>query len=75
MLFNNSSLDPESKIKALINYYKQCAMKEALYSYHLPFTRQQIASLTGLRVETVIRTIKRMADQGVLHVENRKIYC
>lgn len=75
MLFNNSSLDPEAKIKALINYYKQCAMKEELFSYHLPFTRQQIANLTGLRVETVIRTIKRMADQGILHVENRQIYC
>ncbi|MCD9616043.1 helix-turn-helix domain-containing protein [Chryseobacterium gleum] len=34
-------------------------MSRKKYSFKVPFTRQQIADLTGMRVETVIRTIKK----------------
>jgi CRP-like cAMP-binding protein len=37
-------------------------------------TRQQIADLTGLRVETVIRTIRRMHEDGILVLKGHKIY-
>ncbi len=74
MLFNNSSADAEGKIAALMEYYKGCPIEENQYSYHLPLTRQQIANLTGLRVETVIRTVKRMADQKLVRLKKRQIY-
>ncbi|HTY38352.1 MAG TPA: Crp/Fnr family transcriptional regulator [Bacteroidota bacterium] len=35
----------------------------------LPFTRQQIGDMTGLRVETVIRTIKMLEQKGVLDLD------
>ncbi|WP_228459647.1 helix-turn-helix domain-containing protein [Chryseobacterium bernardetii] len=39
----------------------------------IPLTRQQMASLTGLCVETAIRTIKHMEKEKILKIENRKI--
>lgn len=53
MLFNNSSIDPMLKIKSLLDYYKQSMINKRPYSYEVPFTRHQIANLTGLRVETL----------------------
>ena len=40
----------------------------------IPYTRQQIADITGLRVETVIRTIKRMKEMEKIKIINHKIY-
>ncbi|PJJ66381.1 CRP-like cAMP-binding protein [Chryseobacterium geocarposphaerae] len=37
-------------------------------------TRQEIASLTGLRVETVIRTIKQLESEGLLVITKGKIF-
>ncbi|MDR6461592.1 Crp/Fnr family transcriptional regulator [Chryseobacterium sediminis] len=73
MLFNNSAIDPMSKIKSLMDYYKGSSLKQIPYSYPVPLTRQQIANLTGLRVETVIRTIKKMAEDNVLRLDGRTI--
>lgn len=74
MLFNNSSSDPVSKIKTLMNYYKKSSSVDKEFDYIIPLTRQQIANLTGLRVETVIRTVKKMEQLNMLKVSERKIY-
>ncbi|MGI9580341.1 Crp/Fnr family transcriptional regulator [Chryseobacterium sp. RRHN12] len=74
MLFNNSAIDPVLKIKSLMDYYKESSLNQRPYSYQVPLTRQQIANLTGLRVETVIRTIKKMADDGILKLDGRRIF-
>ncbi|MEF9479288.1 Crp/Fnr family transcriptional regulator [Chryseobacterium sp. 1B4] len=73
MLFSNSAIDPVLKIKSLLDYYKENSSSQTLYSYKVPFTRQQIANLTGLRVETVIRTIKKMAEDSILKLDGRQI--
>lgn len=73
MLFNNSAIDPMSKIKSLIDYYKENSLKQNPYSYAVPLTRQQIANLTGLRVETVIRTIKKMEQEDIVKIDGRQI--
>jgi CRP-like cAMP-binding protein len=39
----------------------------------VPFTRQQLADMTGLRVETVIRTIKMMEKNGKLFLDGHKV--
>ncbi|AZA84406.1 Crp/Fnr family transcriptional regulator [Chryseobacterium lactis] len=74
MLFNNSSADPLTKISCLLNYFKGFSGDKGQFTYHVPFTRQQIANLTGLCVETVIRSIKKMEKQNVVRITNRKIY-
>lgn len=73
MLFNNSAIDPVSKIKSLMDYYKESSLKQNPYSYQVPLTRQQIANLTGLRVETVIWPIKKMAEDEILRLDGRTI--
>jgi CRP-like cAMP-binding protein len=40
----------------------------------IPYTRQQLADMTGLRVETVIRTIKMMERDKVLEIIEGKIF-
>ncbi len=40
----------------------------------VPFTRQEIANYTGLRVETVIRTLLRMKKNKKVEIIDRKLY-
>lgn len=66
--------DPLIRITKLLNYMKgyfKCVDK---YSFIVPYTRTQLASLTGLRIETVIRTIKKMEIYGHAKIIDRKIY-
>jgi CRP-like cAMP-binding protein len=37
-------------------------------------TRQQVASMTGLRVETVIRVMKELEEQKMITIEKGKVY-
>ena len=37
-------------------------------------TRQEIANFTGLRVETVIRTLKKMQKENKVEIINRKLF-
>jgi CRP-like cAMP-binding protein len=38
-------------------------------------TRQQLANMTGLRVETVIRVIKELEEKKLLSINKGKVYC
>lgn len=59
----------EFRIKAFLDSTKKESKKELI-----PFTRQEIANFTGLRVETVIRTISKMANKNIIEIVNHKIY-
>jgi CRP-like cAMP-binding protein len=74
MLENNASLRPEVRIKGALTYQKSFSEDQSQYSFEVPLTRQQIASITALRVETVIRTIKKLETENFLKIINRKIY-
>ncbi|GEN66130.1 MULTISPECIES: Crp/Fnr family transcriptional regulator [Chryseobacterium] len=74
MLFNNSAIDPQAKIKALMDYYKEYHCRKDKDRYRIPLTRQQIANLTGLRVETVIRAVKKMEKDKLVDIKDRQIY-
>jgi len=74
MLQNNASLNPETRLKGVMSYYKSFSQGNTKYSFEIPFTRQELASFTGLRVETVIRSLKKMELQKIVKIENRKIY-
>lgn len=60
---------PEFRIQAFLETYKKSEEKE-----HIPFTRQEIANFTGLRVETVIRTLSKMNKKKMVEIINHKIY-
>ncbi|MBT2620114.1 Crp/Fnr family transcriptional regulator [Chryseobacterium sp. ISL-6] len=74
MLQKNSSENPEERLKGVMDYLKSFQEKQYDFSFEVPLTRQQLASLTGLRVETTIRTIKRMEKNNILLIKNRKIF-
>ncbi|MBO9690754.1 Crp/Fnr family transcriptional regulator [Chryseobacterium sp.] len=66
--------DPIVKLVKLFDHLKKYFGFEEAYSFLIPYTRQQIATLTGLRVETVIRYVKKMQEQKLVKIESSKIY-
>jgi len=81
VLSDISFYDPEHRIMNLLKYLKKESIGEGAKAgmlrsskpYVVPFTRQQLADMSGLRVETVIRTVKKMEDQGKLKIIGRRI--
>lgn len=66
---------PETKIKIFLDLFKDNQNSNDTENFlQIPLTRQQLASFTGLTVETVIRTIKSMEKSGALKIQNRKIW-
>jgi len=73
---NNSSHHAEVRIKGILTYFKNesDSNNDIPYSYEVPLTRQQLASITGLRVETVIRCIKKMESEKTVEIIKGKIF-
>lgn len=69
-----SSQEPEHRILRIIDYLKQLDKVEGEFTYRLDPTRQQLADLTGLRMETVIRATKWLEKKGELQIKKRKIF-
>ncbi len=67
--------DPEHSITALFNYFKQTKTNICTDCNRIKLTRQQIADMTGMRVETVIRTIRQLHNKGQINIEKGKVYC
>src|SRR5690554_2670751 len=68
-----SSQSPDKRLLKLLNYLKNQNHTASEY-YLVVLSRQQLADLTGLRVETVIRTIKQLEKQAHLKIIEGKIY-
>lgn len=66
---------PETRIAALLNHLKSENKHFCSDCSQFKLTRQQIADMTGLRVETVIRTMRMMHDKGELVIAKGKVYC
>jgi len=67
-----STQDAEHRIVSILSYLKKKEGVKGIFEVNL--TRQNLADLTGLRVETVIRTIKLMQEQKKLKIKGRKIW-
>ena len=74
MVSEISSQEPEHRILRIIDYLKQINKVDGKFNYRLDLTRQQLADLTGLRVETVIRATKSLEKKGEVQIRNRKIH-
>jgi len=70
-----SSQEPEHRILRLLDYMKiYIHHLEQEETYQVDLTRQQIADLTGLRVETVIRACKALEKKNEIKIAKRKIF-
>jgi CRP-like cAMP-binding protein len=74
MVSEISSQEPEHRILRIIDYLKHVDKVEGQFAYRLDLTRQQLADLTGLRVETVIRATKSLEKKGEVQINKRKVY-
>jgi CRP-like cAMP-binding protein len=69
-VINNS---PESRLLSFLKQIKKEHSKKE-EKILIPHTRQELANLTGLRVETVIRTLSRMKKEKKVEIINHKLY-
>ena len=63
---------PEHRVLAIIDFLKNQYGDDN--EHKILLTRQQIADLTGLRVETVIRAVKSLESIGEIEIRNHKIF-
>ena len=69
-----SSENAEHRLLKLIDYLKVYVHKIASHEkYQVGLSRQQMADLTGLRVETVIRAIKSLEKKHEITLESHKV--
>ncbi len=72
---NLSIEDADKRILHLIDHLKTRIYKlKEPFSYQVDLTRKQIAELTGLRVETVIRMVKKLEEEGALKIIEHKVW-
>lgn len=64
-------LNPEERITKHLNGYKK---QEGGKKICIPLTRRELSSMTGLCIETTIRTIKKMEKEKKLEIRRGKIY-
>lgn len=74
-IFLNSltSEDAVHQLLTLLDHLKGRSDTER-HTYRVPYTRKEIAFLTGLRIETVIRTFKKMESEQLIKIIKGKIY-
>ena len=74
MLLNELAVrSPEHRIATLFSYFKTNKKNICPKCQEVQLTRQQIADMTGLRVETVIRTIRGLHEKGSLRINRGKV--
>lgn len=69
-----SSYGPTHRVLTLLKEYKKTYHTEDNKPFLVDLTRQQIANMTGLRVETVIRTIRNLQDEGFVRIQKGKVF-
>ncbi|WP_316787884.1 Crp/Fnr family transcriptional regulator [Pedobacter frigoris] len=69
MLEELANEQAEHRVRTLITYL----LKEVESGQELKVTRQQLADMSGLRVETVIRVVKKLSDQNEFKLHRGKI--
>ncbi len=65
---------PEAVITKLIGYFNRQGKFVCQDCNRLMLTRQQLANMTGLRVETIIRAIKQMEKDDRLSIVKGKVF-
>lgn len=67
--------NPEHTITTMLTHFKKDNHHICNDCNQLKLTRQQLADMTGMRVETVIRTMRTMHEKGKLRIEKGRVFC
>jgi CRP-like cAMP-binding protein len=73
MLATLSINNPSHRIYRVLEFLKTHHKIKEPFEFIVPFSRQQIANLTGLRVETVIRTVKKLEQENLVRISDGRI--
>lgn len=74
MLKEMARKDPEDIVKNLLEYLHRTTTLICTTCHRVHVTRRQIAEMTGLRVETVIRVVQSLRKKGVVGIVDHKVY-
>ena len=67
-----SSHDAQHRILTFLDYLKR-EYGDQQDLFRVDLTRQELSNLLGIRVETVIRTVKQLTTNGEIQLDGRKI--
>lgn len=70
-----ASHHPEQTITSVLGEFKKSNHHFCPKCNQLKLTRQQLADMTGMRVETVIRAMRNMNDKGLIRIKHGKVFC
>lgn len=65
---------PEQRVLSIFKILKDTYGVPGFENYRVELSRQQIADMIGFRVETVIRTIKKLEKKDIFKIQKGKIY-
>jgi CRP-like cAMP-binding protein len=65
---------PEERILGFLQSFRKRSKSPEGKRVLIPFTRQEIANFTALRVETVIRALTKLHKESKVLIERRKLY-
>jgi CRP-like cAMP-binding protein len=74
MLKSLAQHNPDKIIRSLLAYFKHTGNHKCQSCHKILLTRKQIAEMTSLRVETVIRVMRRLEAQKELIISRGKVY-
>jgi CRP/FNR family cyclic AMP-dependent transcriptional regulator len=66
--------EPDQRIRALFGYLNKNSININATNGQIALSRQEIANMIGLRVETVIRTVRKMNDSGEIKIRHGRIF-
>lgn len=62
------------QLLTILDQLKESENKTEKFSYKIPYTRKELSSLTGLRIETVIRILKRLQSEEVVKILKGRVF-
>jgi len=66
--------DATHQLLTLLNHLKESQNLTESYTYKIPYTRKELSSFTGLRIETVIRILKKLEGEKVVKIVSGKVF-
>lgn len=66
--------EPENRVRSLFKYLRESSKNLDPTNQQITLSRQEIANMIGLRVETVIRTVRKMNDSGEIKILHGRIF-
>jgi CRP-like cAMP-binding protein len=66
--------DAAHQLLTILDHLKESEIEKEQFSYKVPYTRKELSSLTGLRIETVIRILKKLQTENVVKILKGRVY-